>query len=171
MDTPDVVINSSETWQSVDPNYSKLLRVNLVIWTIVAVLVLGFFIWIMPELKIFFQIVAAAYFLIMIWLFWVWVPKTLKRLKYVLHDEDIQLQKGYLYWRQLAIAANRIQHIEVTQGPLERYLGLASLVIYTAGSIGSDMKLPGLCLETAQEIRVRLLEKIKSEESGWHESL
>lgn len=171
MDTPDVLNYPSEAWQSVDPAYSKLLRFNLTIWTVFAGVVLGFFIWLMPEAIIVFQIIAAVYFLIIIWLFFIWVPKILKRLKYVLHDEDIQLQKGYLYWRQLAIAANRIQHIEVTQGPLERFLGLASLVIYTAGSIGSDMKLPGLNLRTAQEIRARLLEKIKSEESGQHDSL
>lgn len=159
-------------WQAVDPAYLKLLRINLLFQLVIAGGALAVFLWFMPpEIKIFFQIIAAIYGVIFLWLFFRWAPKTVSRLQYWLRDDDIQMQKGYLYWRHLSIASNRIQHLEVTQGPIERYLGLSSLVIYTAGTMGSDMKLPGLRLETAQTIKARLLKKINAEEIDAHEDL
>lgn len=170
----NTALNNTDSvdWQPVDSAYSKLLRVNLLIQFIIAGGALAAFLWFMPpEIKIFFQIIAVIYGVIILWLFFRWAPKTVARLKYLLRDDDIQMQKGYLYWRHLSIASNRIQHIEVTQGPLERYFGLSTLIIYTAGTMGSDMRLPGLRYETAQTIKARLLKKINAEEIDTHESL
>ena len=79
--------------------------------------------------------------------------------------------KVSLYWRQVSVACNRIQHLEVSQGPLERHLGLATLSVFTAGTLGSDMKLPGLKLQTATNMKFHLLDKINAEELDVDESL
>ena len=42
------------------------------------------------------------------------------------------------------VAYNRIQHIEVSSGLIERKLDLATLSIYTAGDSGSDLVIRGL---------------------------
>lgn len=174
MDTPDqdYSLHQNSEWQSVDPSYRKLLRLHVIIQALIIFPAAGFFIWIMPEeMKPILLSLAGIYLLIIIWLLFVWAPKTAKRLQYLLRDDDINLQKGFIYWRQVSVACNRIQHIEVSQGPFERHLGLATLSVFTAGTLGSDMKLPGLKLETATKIKARLLDKINAEELEADESL
>ena len=51
---------------------------------------------------------------------------------------------------------NRVQHVEVSQSWLERYLKLASLKIYTAGESGGDLKIRGLENETAQSMNATI---------------
>lgn len=159
-------------WQAIDPAYRKLLRLYILIQMLVAFPAIGFFIWVMPEeARYVLMGLAAIIALVAIWLLLIWAPKTAQRLQYALRDDDINLQKGFVYWRQVSVACNRIQHLEVSQGPLERYLGLATLSVFTAGTMGSDMKLPGLQLEAAQKIKARLLNKINAEEIESDESL
>lgn len=159
-------------WQSVDPAYKKLLRVRLLIQILFVSVALSVFYWILPpEAHLFIYGLVALALVVFGWLFFVWAPKTAKRLQYGLRDDDIQLKRGYLFWRHMAISCNRIQHLEVTQGPIERYLGLGCLVVYTAGTMGSDMKLPGLALAVAQKIKAQLLKKINAEEIESDENL
>lgn len=159
-------------WQSVDPAYKTLLRIRQLIQLAVILAGLIFFYWVLPpELHNILYGVVAFIAIVFGWLFFIWAPNTARRLQYGLREDDIQLKRGYLYWRHMAISCNRIQHLEVTQGPIERYLGLGCLVVYTAGTMGSDLKLPGLDLETAQKIKAQLLKKINAEEIESDESL
>jgi len=159
-------------WQAVDPAYRKLLRCYILIKMLVIIAAFSVLMWLMPdEGRAVVMAVTGILLLIMMWLLLVWAPKTAQRLQYALREDDINMQKGFVYWRQVSIACNRIQHLEVSQGPLERYLGLATLSVFTAGTLGSDMKLPGLPLESAQKIKARLLNKINAEEIESDESL
>jgi hypothetical protein len=47
---------------------------------------------------------------------------------------------------------------------LERKFGLASLTIYTAGTEGADMRIPGLEQIEAERLRHFILSKIHSED-------
>jgi len=61
----------------------------------------------------------------------------------------------------------RVQHIDTNRGPLERFLGLASLRVYTAGSQGADMRIPGLSRERAEEMQEDLKKKAIESEQGF----
>jgi hypothetical protein len=50
-----------------------------------------------------------------------------------------------------------VQHIDVSQGPLQRRYGLGTLAIYTAGTEHSQVILPGLEHGTALSVRNHLL--------------
>ena len=52
---------------------------------------------------------------------------------------------------------SRVQHTDVSQGPLERGYGLGTLVIYTAGTDHAKVDLHGLDHATALAIRDHLL--------------
>ncbi len=52
---------------------------------------------------------------------------------------------------------SRVQHTDVSQGPLERSHGLGTLVIYTAGTEHARVELGGLDHGTALLIRDHLL--------------
>jgi membrane protein YdbS with pleckstrin-like domain len=57
------------------------------------------------------------------------------------------------------VPRSRVQHTDVSQGPLERRYGLGTLVIYTAGTSHSRVNLEGLDHEVARRIRAHLLPK------------
>jgi membrane protein YdbS with pleckstrin-like domain len=76
-----------------------------------------------------------------------------------LRDHDIASRSG-LFWRKnVLLAFDRVQHVEVSSGPLQRKYGLASLKFFTAGGSGVDLKVDGLQRERAEQIRSYILEK------------
>jgi len=87
-----------------------------------------------------------------------------KRKKYALREKDILYQSG-LFWRSnTVIPFNRIQHAEVTQGPIERLFNLSVLRIFTAGGSSSDINIPGIQPQTANDIKEFILGKTSSDE-------
>ena len=86
----------------------------------------------------------------------VWPAKTWKHASYRITGSGIEIRRG-VWWREVvAVPRSRVQHTDVSQGPLERSLGLGSLVLYTAGTDHSRVALPGLAYEDALAIRDRL---------------
>lgn len=86
-----------------------------------------------------------------------WPAIVFRHTFYRVDDAGLEIQRG-VYWRTLTnVPRSRIQHTDVSQGPLERKHGLGTLVVYTAGTQHSEVKLPGLEFSTAQRIRAHLL--------------
>ena len=87
-----------------------------------------------------------------------------KRKKYALREKDILYQSG-LFWRtNTVIPFNRIQHAEVSQGPIERLFNLSVLRIFTAGGSSSDINIPGIQPQTANDIKEYILGKTSLDE-------
>ncbi len=72
---------------------------------------------------------------------------------YTLRKHDITYKTGLLFFRMTSVPFNRIQHCELSQGPLGRLFDLASVNVYTAGGSGSDLSISGLEKEQAQQLR------------------
>ena len=51
-----------------------------------------------------------------------------------LDDDGLEYEHGWLWRHHVSVPRSRIQHTDVTQGPYERRFGLATLVVYTAGT-------------------------------------
>jgi uncharacterized protein len=69
--------------------------------------------------------------------------------------EDLMIRRGVLVRRQSVIPYGRMQFIDVTAGPLERSLGLATLRMHTAAA-ASDARIPGLERAVAARLRDQL---------------
>lgn len=102
------------------------------------------------------------FFLLIYWLMW----KSFTRKAYALREKDIIYRSGWLIQKISVCPFNRIQHCSVNSGPFERKLGLASLSIYTAGSQGADLKIPGLKQETASNLRDFIMKKTADDEQS-----
>lgn len=73
-------------------------------------------------------------------------------------DEELLLARyGIVFHEEKAIPMSRLQHVDLTRGPIERAFGLATLVVFTAGTEGASFRLPGLAAARAQELRDRIL--------------
>lgn len=70
--------------------------------------------------------------------------------------DRVLIQKGVIWRSRALIPRVRIQHVDTRTSPLQRWLGLASLVIYTAGTRGADAAITGLTADQAVELRDEL---------------
>lgn len=78
---------------------------------------------------------------------------------------DIAYRSG-LYWRKTVVVAfNRVQHVEVSSGPLQRKFDLASVKLFTAGGTSVDLKIDGLSTDRAEQIRAFLADRIEQTKS------
>jgi len=86
-----------------------------------------------------------------------WPARDYEHTSFRIDDEGIEIRRG-VYWRiVLNVPRSRVQHIDVSQGPIERRFGLGTLVIYTAGTEHARVVLEGLPHERALQIREQLL--------------
>ena len=89
----------------------------------------------------------------------VWPGISLPKRGYVLRDKDILFRKGVIWRSVTAIPFNRIQHVETSSTPFDRKFELATLQLFTAGGSSGDLKIDGLGKDTAEQLRVFVLEK------------
>jgi membrane protein YdbS with pleckstrin-like domain len=90
-------------------------------------------------------------------LVWRWPVLEHRRAAYRVDHDGIEIHKG-VYWRQvITVPRSRIQHTDVSQGPLERNFELSTLHVFTAGTEHSEVTLPGLAHPLALRIRDHLL--------------
>ena len=74
---------------------------------------------------------------------------------YAERHDDLMVRRGVLIRRQSVIPYGRMQFIDVTAGPVERSLGLATLRMHTAAA-ASDARIPGLDQAEAAKLRDQL---------------
>ncbi len=95
-------------------------------------------------------------------LFW---PRLAHRhTSYVVDERGLQIRRGVLFRSHVFVARSRIQHSDIAQGPLQRRLGLARLVVHTAGTHNASTALGGIAHSEA--VRVRDLLAADSESGG-----
>ncbi|HKI01302.1 MAG TPA: putative glycolipid-binding domain-containing protein [Thermoanaerobaculia bacterium] len=76
---------------------------------------------------------------------------------YKVDDLGIEIRSGVLWRGVTSVPRSRVQHTDVSQGPLERRYGLGKLAIYTAGTTHARVDLAGLDHGAALRIRDHLL--------------
>jgi len=76
--------------------------------------------------------------------------------RYVVGEDAIYLERGVLTEIRTEVPLVRIQHVDSRRSAFERLVGLASTVVYTAGSRGADVTIPGLTPGDADGLRKRL---------------
>ena len=92
---------------------------------------------------------------------WGWRYQHLEyaRTSFVISSAGCEIRRGVVWRRIITVPLSRIQHTDVTQGPLQRAFGLATLALYTAGTEHAKVDLSGLAFDTAMAIRQYLFER------------
>lgn len=78
---------------------------------------------------------------------------------YALREKDIVYKSGWLWRSTVTAPFNRVQHLRIDQGPLERKFELAKLKIFTAGGNSSDITIPGLHPSEARKLKQFIVDK------------
>jgi len=91
-----------------------------------------------------------------------WPPRDYDRYQWRLDAVGLQIRRGVIWRHQISIPIARVQHADVSQGPLERKFELGTLTIHTAGTENASVTIDGLAHETAIELRDKLVAQRKS---------
>ena len=86
--------------------------------------------------------------------------------RFAVEDDALYLERGVLTRVETAVPFVRVQHIDTQRGPIARLVGLSSVVVYTAGSRGADVTIPGLAPARARDLRDRLRDLAVESEPG-----
>ncbi|MDF9746692.1 PH domain-containing protein [Natrinema salsiterrestre] len=78
--------------------------------------------------------------------------------RFELRDDDLYIERGVFTRVKTVVPYVRVQHVDSRRSPLERTTGLATVVIYTAGSRSSDVSIPGLTPTRAEDLQESLRE-------------
>lgn len=82
---------------------------------------------------------------------------------YQISADRLRVVRGLLFRADTVVPFGRVQHIDVNQGPLERFFGIATLTLHTAGNHNASISLPGLGEELAREMREEIRAHIRRE--------
>lgn len=156
INTDDLPAASELRMEAMARNYAKEVRVQqVIIWI---PLLLASWIPLLVMRKAPLLIVPAVVMLLAALI----VPIVIRKSKvkgFALRDHDIAYRSGLFWQKTVLLPFNRVQHAEVSSGPLQRKFGLASLKFFTAGGSSVDLKIDGLTSDRAEQLRTFVMEK------------
>lgn len=154
----DIPQYTKVTYQHVHPAYARIALIALALVYVVFVMIPAVSFWFLSfQFRAFLLadigLLALALVLFLMgfiaWYRLAWC----KRVKYALREHDVILSSGVYWTSQVIQPLKRLQHVEVTQGPLEKRFGLAKLRLFSAGTIASTFIIPGLDQGVAERLR------------------
>ena len=89
---------------------------------------------------------------------YLWPAVRYRHIRYRLDAHGVTIRRGVVWRTVTSVPTSRVQHTDVSRGPLERYFDLATLVIHTAGTRDASVALSGLGHREAIGLRDRLIE-------------
>ena len=85
-----------------------------------------------------------------------WPPLRYRFWRWEVRPDRVVIQKGVVWRSRSLIPRVRVQHVDTRTSPMQRWFGLSSLIIFTAGTRGADAEIPGLASEEAEALREEL---------------
>lgn len=156
---------ADQRYHALDPQWISLQRLTGWITTVSVSLALLIAVVVLLVLHIdtvWIGIAGAAALLFISGLIWLavrWPVIRYEHTSYRISDDGIEIKRGVIWQSVINVPRTRIQHTDVSQGPLERSHGLGTLVMHTGGTSNAEVSLGGLDYARALRIRDHLLPK------------
>lgn len=81
-----------------------------------------------------------------------------KNAMYRLGEDDLAYRKGIFWKSERYVNRARIQHVDITAGPISRMLGLVEASVHVGTGVSAAISISGLTPEIAEELKKTLLE-------------
>ena len=96
-------------------------------------------------------------FIILVWIaLKTWL--TAAAIRFSLRQHDLVVRTG-IFWRSETVQPlRRVQHVELTRGPLDKRFGLANVKLFSAGTGQSTFVVPGLEVTNAEKVKAYILD-------------
>ncbi len=150
--------DQSDQMKRLHPNAVKVFRLKIFLGlTLVGGLLLNFLLFgqgiflILPMIFIFRAISRK------------WAQQIYENYAYELAEDRINIKCGVIWKKHVAIPYQKIQNVDIVQGPISHRYGVADLLIQTAGVSGSTMvegRIPAIAPDEAERLKNQILEKV-----------
>ena len=104
--------------------------------------------------------VGAGTIVLLTWLWWL-IGRRVRSFGYAERADDLLVTSGILFRRLVVVPYGRMQLVDLTAGPLDRALGVATVQLHTAAAT-TDATIPGLPPEDAGALRDRLATRARN---------
>ena len=144
------------------PNYWKVTLISLAVFFLVLGIGVGLVIYFNEDLSPFVsQVSIVLAVLVLLVLFFSRI--SFKKKGFAFRTHDVLFRHGIIATNTLVIPYNRVQHVALHEGLISRFFGLAKIQIFTAGGASSDIEIPGIAKEQAENIKQLLMGKIQKQ--------
>ncbi len=146
----------------VEPGYKNVLRIRFVLFWIPLVIGAAAFDQLANDTE-FYGLPSTLVPLLALIAVTVAPQRIYRRLGYRLTDTLLQVVRGWMFHTDTIVPFVRVQHIDVTRGPVDKMFGTATLIVHTAGTHNSIVTVPGLAPERAAQIRDVIREHVRTD--------
>lgn len=141
-------------------NYWKVVLINLFVFFIISSVGLCFALFKIEEIQgSKWQFIIG--FLVLILLMVTFARIGFNKKGFAFRNHDVLFRQGIIATSTIVIPYNRIQHVALEEGIISRLFGLAKIKVFTAGGSNSDIQIPGIMKEEAENIKQLLMGKIQ----------
>lgn len=158
----NVSIGADDAWKRVAPRYVVVEIVSTLLFGVI-VCAIAAFVWLAMDLQWAVYVGAAVALITLISL--IVLPRRVRSIGYQLRQDDLLFRRGIMFQRFVSVPYGRMQLVDITRGPVARWLGLADLKFVTAAA-SSGVAIPGLAEADAEALRDRLVELAESRRAG-----
>ena len=153
-----------ENWVRVSPKLITARRITLGMGALLEIAVL-ITLWLLPGVPMWVAAVATAVVVIsFIWSWWL-IGRRVRSYGYAERADDLLVVSGILVRRLVIVPYGRMQMVDLTAGPIDRWLGIATVQLHTAAAT-TDATIPGLPPEDAAALRDRLAARGEARSAG-----
>ncbi len=152
----------TDGWRSLDPKVRTVWRVSAVI-TGISVGAIGlFFEWLITRKMSSYPLPFGLWGLGALIIFAlpgiIFANLSWKNARYRLGEDDLAYMKGIFWKSERYVNRARIQHVDVTAGPVSRMLGLVEASVHVGTGVSAAISISGLTPDVAEELKKTLLE-------------
>lgn len=149
-------------WQRVSPKYVMVEIVGSVIFLVIVCVAAGA-LWLLLDQG--WAAIVGGIIAVITLVSLAFEPRRVRSIGYQLRADDLLFRRGIMFQRFVAVPYGRMQLVDITRGPVARWLGLADLKFVTAAAT-SGVAIPGLAEDDANALRDRLVELAESRRAG-----
>ncbi len=155
------MIGDTQGWSALDPRVKQLWTVAGIVSAIVLPLIVlagdAVFFRRIPWWQLPIGGLSLGMFLVLLPLNLWLVGKKFAAWRYRLREEDLSVAYGVYWQTRRYVNRARIQHVDVTAGPVARALGIAEVQVFVGGQMGPVASIPGLSVADADRLRQTLV--------------
>lgn len=147
---------------ALQPKYWNVILFNIVATFLIIGVVLAIIVYFVEEIHSIAWLFGLVYVLFLGFTFLL-CRISFKKRGFAFREHDVIYRSGILATNTMIIPYNRVQHVALHEGFISRYFDLAKVEIFTAGGDSSDVSIPGIKKEQAEDIKLLLMGKIQKQ--------
>lgn len=159
----DAFAPPGEAWNPVSPRLATARRITMMLammLLLVGLVALGF----VPEARPVALALSGIWLVVVVWLWWL-IGRRVRSFGYAERDDDLLVTSGIMFRRLVVVPYGRMQLVDITAGPLDRRLGVATVQLHTAAAT-TNATIPGLPPAEASGLRDRLAARGEQRSAG-----